>query len=43
MLNKWLLGDKSAELREWKNADLDGDGRVDTFDLCLLRQSLLQK
>ncbi|MCR5707040.1 MAG: cellulase family glycosylhydrolase [Ruminococcus sp.] len=40
---KWLLGSPDAALAEWKNADYDGDGRLDTFDLCLMRKDLLNK
>ncbi len=40
-LQKWLLGDKSAELADRKAYDLCEDGRIDTFDLCLLRQLLI--
>ena len=42
MLQKWLLG-ASQELTCWQNVDLCEDGRIDVFDLCLLRSLILQK
>jgi hypothetical protein len=40
-VQKWLLGDASIELRDWKGADLNGDGVLDIFDLIAMRQALL--
>lgn len=42
MLQKWLLG-ASTELTCWQNVDLYEDGRIDVFDLCLLKRLLLEK
>lgn len=40
-LQKYLLG--TGSLSGWKSADLCEDGRIDVFDLCLLKQMLVQK
>ena len=40
VLQKWLLAMPSAELADWKAGDLCKDGRLDVFDLCLLRREL---
>ena len=40
-LQKWLLGAPDSELAHWRAADLCKDGRLDTFDLCLMRKDLL--
>ncbi|MBQ9898862.1 MAG: leucine-rich repeat protein [Ruminococcus sp.] len=37
----WLLGDRSVTLRDWKGADLNGDGVLDIFDLIAMRQMLV--
>lgn len=42
LLQRWLLGDRSAKLGDSEAADLDGDSRLDTFDLCLMRQEILK-
>ena len=39
LLNKWLLGAHDTQLPDWKAGD---DGRLDAFDLVLLRQELLK-
>lgn len=41
MLQKWLLG--TGELTCWQNADLNGDGEVDIFDLALMKQKLINE
>ncbi|MBQ9898125.1 MAG: CotH kinase family protein [Ruminococcus sp.] len=40
LLQKWLLGVQGTELRDWKAADLSGDGVLNIFDLCMMRQEL---
>lgn len=44
-LQKWLLGDSfygnDIKLNNWKAADLCSDDRLDVFDLCLMKQELL--
>ncbi|MBQ1463427.1 MAG: carbohydrate-binding protein [Ruminococcus sp.] len=42
MLEKWLLG-ASKEMPSWNNADLCVDYKINTFDLCQLRELLTQK
>lgn len=39
-LQKWLLGSRST-LKDNKAADLYSDNRIDVFDLCFMRQQLL--
>ncbi len=41
LMQKYLLGDKSAQLADWKAGDLCADGRIDVFDIVLMRQELL--
>ena len=41
VLQKWLLGVPDTQLPDWKAGDLCEDGRLDTFDLCLMRSELL--
>lgn len=41
ILQKYLLG--TGSLSGWKSADLCKDDRIDVFDLCLLKQMLIQK
>ena|GEM_PF-1588850 len=41
-VQKWLLGDNSAEVADWKAADLNGNGRLDVFDFTLMRRKLLE-
>lgn len=36
---KWLYGG-SVKLHDWKAADLCRDGRLDVFDMCIMRQRL---
>ena len=42
LFDKWLLGDPSAELKDWKAADFDKDEQLDTFDLVRMRQELVK-
>lgn len=43
LLQKWLLAAPDAKLADWKAADLCEDERLDVFDLCLMKQMLIQK
>ena len=43
ILEKWLLGNHDTVLKNWKNADLCTDGKLDTFDLCLMRKELVDE
>ena len=40
-LQKWLLSERSVKLNNWKAADLCTDGKIDVFDMILLRGLLL--
>ena len=41
-MQRYLLGDK-LDAKGFRNSDLTRDGRVDGFDLALLKRSLLNK
>lgn len=41
LLQKWLLAEPDATLADWKSADLCEDGRLDAFDLCMMRRLLV--
>jgi len=41
LMQKYLLGDKSAELADWEAGDLCADGRIDVFDFVFMRQELI--
>ena len=42
LLQKWLLGAPDTGLAHWRAGDLCKDGRLDTFDLCLMRKALTE-
>ena len=42
-LQKWLLSTPDAHISDWRLADLCGDGRIDGFDLCMMRSELIRK
>ena len=42
LLQKWLLAVSDVKLDKWKSADLYGDGKLDVFDLCLMKQLLVK-
>ena len=41
LFQKWLLAVPDTELTNWKAADFCDDGRLNVFDLCLMRRALL--
>jgi hypothetical protein len=41
LLQKWLLAVPDTELKNWKAADFNEDGKLDVFDLCLMRKALI--
>ena len=43
LLQQWLLGVSDIRLLQWQAADLCRDGRLDVFDLCLMKRELLDK
>ena len=43
MLQQWLLAVPDATLNDWRAGDLCQDGRIDVFDLCLLKRLLLER
>jgi hypothetical protein len=43
LLQKWLLAVPNAHLSNWSAADLCKDGKLNVFDLCLMKRELLNK
>ena len=43
LLQKWLLASPDTTLTDWNRADLYRDGRLDIFDLCLMKRALIEK
>ncbi len=41
MLQKWLLC--ADDITDWQAGDFCGDGRLDAFDLCIMKRELLQR
>ncbi|MBR3760526.1 MAG: polysaccharide deacetylase family protein [Ruminococcus sp.] len=41
-LQKWLLSNPESELKCWQNGDVCADGRLDAFDLCVMRSELIK-
>lgn len=42
-VQKWLLGDNTASMKKWENADFDNDGKIDVFDFCLMKEQLIKQ
>ena len=42
-MQNWLLAKNDARLADWQAGDLLEDGRIDAFDLCLMRTLLISK
>ncbi len=43
VLSKWLMGSLDIQLDNWTAADFYKDGKLDVFDLCLLKTELLNE
>ena len=43
LLQKWILAEPNAKLADWKAADLCEDGKIDVFDLCMMKRMLVAK
>lgn len=41
ILQKWLLAFPDVKLNDWKSADLCEDGKLNVFDLCVMKQELV--
>lgn len=41
-LQKWILAVYDAELKDWQSVDLCKDGRIDVFDLCVMKRLLIE-
>ncbi|NLT10154.1 MAG: hypothetical protein GXY08_11730 [Ruminococcus sp.] len=41
LLQKWLLAIPGTDIADWKSCDLCRDGRLDVFDLCLMKRELV--
>ena len=42
ILQKWLLAEPNTQLANWKAAELCEDGRLDVFDLCMMKRMLVE-
>lgn len=42
MLRKWQVNAADTKLSNWRNADLNGDEKLDVFDSCLMRRELIE-
>ena len=42
-LQNWLLQKSGAQLKNWKVADLSADGKLNVFDLCLMKREFVNK
>lgn len=43
LFQKWLLSGSDTDLINWKNADFYEDGKIDAFDLCLMKKELTEQ
>lgn len=43
LLQKWLLAVPNTELKYWENADYCEDGKLNAFDLCLMKRDLISQ
>lgn len=43
LLQKWLLAEPNTELAKWQAADMYRDGKLDVFDLCIMKRELNAK
>ena len=43
LFQKWLLAAPGAELTNWKSADFCEDGKLNVFDLCLMKRRYIDK
>lgn len=41
LLEKWLLTDHDTQLENWQAADLREDGKLDVFDLVMMKRKLI--
>ena len=41
LLQKWLLAVPNTDLPNWTAADLCKDGKLNVFDLCLMKRKLI--
>lgn len=42
IMQKWILAVPDTRLADWQTVDFCADGRLDVFDLCLMKQALIQ-
>ncbi len=43
LLQKWLLAVPDIELADWRSADLYEDGKLNVFDLCMMKYELINE
>lgn len=41
IFQKWLLAVPGVTLEKWENADFCTDGKLDVFDLCMMKKALI--
>ncbi len=42
IVQKWLLKKSATDIQKWKAADFCSDGKLDVYDLCLMRKALAE-
>ena len=42
LLQKWLLASPDTKIPQWQAGDLCKDGKLDVFDLCMMKRELVQ-
>ena len=42
LLQKWLINTPDTHLADWKNGDLCEDGKLNVFDLCMMKRELMK-
>lgn len=43
LFQKWQVNAADTKLSNWRNADLNGDEKLDVFDSCLMRRELIEQ
>ena len=43
LMQKWLLNVPNTHLDNWKNSDFDNNGKINIFDLCLMKRAILNQ
>ena len=43
ILQKHIMGKKTAKLSDWRNVDLCEDGKIDVYDFIVMRENIVEK